>query len=181
VHLADSEAVRSNQLKGHAENGFPPRRRGIPPRAAARGRHAGSSSKPKLAAVLKARRGELGLTQQSLSQKLGIRASHIALLESGRRRPSLGLIVRLVAQLGIDGRALLELAYPEIRTLLTPIRRRPAKLGASWQRLFKNNALLERYHVSPRELDALEHLGMLGGKLTAKRLLAILLLVRDIP
>jgi hypothetical protein len=41
--------------------------------------------------------------------------------------------------------------------------------------------LLARYHVTRQELEVLEHLGMLGGKLTTKRLLAILLLVRDTP
>jgi transcriptional regulator with XRE-family HTH domain len=121
------------------------------------------------------------LTQQSLSQKLGIRASHVALLENGRRRPSLSLIVRLADVLRVDGRELLELAYPEIRTLLSPNPRQRTKRTASWRRVFKNTALLARYRVTSRELEALEHLGMLGGKLTAKRLLAILLLVRDTP
>jgi hypothetical protein len=55
------------------------------------------------------------------------------------------------------------------------------KLNPSWQRLFKDTALLTRYRVTRREFEVLEQLGMLGGKLTAKRLLAILLLVRDLP
>ncbi|MBV8452504.1 MAG: helix-turn-helix transcriptional regulator, partial [Deltaproteobacteria bacterium] len=111
---------------------------------------------------------------------LGVKASHIALLENGRRRPSLGLVVRLAIALSVDGRDLLQLAYPEIRTLVSPIPKR-TKLGSSWQRLFKNSTLLARYHVTRQELEVLEHLGMLGGKLTVKRLLAILLLVRDTP
>ena len=129
---------------------------------------------------LKARRSALRLTQQSLARKLGVKASHIALLENGRRRPSLGLVVRLAAALGVDGRDLLQLAYPEIRTLVSPIPKR-TKLDNSWQRLFKNSTLLAHYYVTRQELEVLEHLGMLGGKLTVKRLLAILLLVRDTP
>lgn len=130
---------------------------------------------------LKARRRALALTQQSLARKLGVRASHIALLENGRRRPSLGLIVRLATALGIDGRELLQLAYPEIRALVSPIPKRRTKMSRSWQRLLRDPALLARYRMTGAELEVFEHLGMLGGKLTAKRLLAILLLVRDTP
>jgi transcriptional regulator with XRE-family HTH domain len=130
---------------------------------------------------LKARRKALGLTQQSLATKLGIRASHVALLESARRRPSLGLLVRLAVTLGADGRDLFVLAYPEARVLLAPSRERPRKTNPSWRRLINNPTLLARYHVTRREVEALQHLGVLGGKLTAKSLLAILMLVRDIP
>jgi transcriptional regulator with XRE-family HTH domain len=111
---------------------------------------------------------------------LGVRASHIALLENGRRRPSLGLVARLAATLGVDGRELLQMAYPEIRSMMSPIKQR-TKLSRSWQRLFTDTALLARYQVTPQEVEVLGQLGMLGGKLTAKRLLAILLLVRDVP
>jgi transcriptional regulator with XRE-family HTH domain len=150
-------------------------------RPGAANRRPGSSSRTRLATLLKSHRNNLGLTQQSLAQKLGVRASHIALLENARRRPSLGLLVGLAAALGVDGRELLELAYPEIRELVSSIPKPRRSLSPSWQRLFKNTALLTRYHVTPRELEVLEHLGMLGGQLTVKRLLAILLLVRDMP
>jgi transcriptional regulator with XRE-family HTH domain len=134
-----------------------------------------------LAAFLRARRNALRLTQQSLARKLNVRASHIALLESGRRRPSLGLMVRLAAALDVDGKQLLQLAYPEIETLASPSSKRTMKLSASWQRIFKDNAFLARYRVTRQELEVLQHLGALGGKLTAKRFLAILLLMRDAP
>jgi transcriptional regulator with XRE-family HTH domain len=140
----------------------------------------GSLKKPRLGAFLKARRSALRLTQQSLAQQLGVKASHIALLENDRRRPSLGLLTRFAAAFDVDGAELLQLAYPEVRELVSPISKR-TRLSPSWQRLFKNTALLARYHVTQQELEVLEHLGMLGGKLTAKRFLAILLLVRDTP
>jgi len=173
-----TEAALS-KFEVNAENGDAPRYDGHQqqPRAA----KPGSSGRIRLAALLKTHRNNLGLTQQSLAQKLGVRASHIALLENARRRPSLGLIVRLATALGLDGRELLELAYPEVRALVSPVAKRRTKLSPSWQRLFKNTALLARYHVTRQELEVLEHLGVLGGKLTVKRLLAILLLVRDVP
>jgi transcriptional regulator with XRE-family HTH domain len=130
---------------------------------------------------LKARRKALGMTQQSLAQKLGVKPSHIALLENGRRRPSLGLVVRLSTTLSIDGKELLQLAYPEIRALVSPIAKPRTKMTRSWQRLLRDTALPVRYRMTQQEMEVLERLGMLGGKLTAKRLLAILLLVRDTP
>lgn len=141
----------------------------------------GSLEKLRLATFLRSRRKAAGLTQQSLAQKLGVRASHIALLENGRRRPSLGLVVRLANSLWVDGRELLQLAYPEVREILSPIAQRRTKPSRSWQRLFKDTVLLARYRVTRQELDMFEQLAKLGGKLTAKRFLAILLLVRDTP
>jgi len=135
----------------------------------------------RLAAFLKARRNALGLTQQLLADRLGVKASHVALLENGRRRPSLGLVVKLVTVLGVDGRELLELSYPEVSVLLSATAQRRMKVSRSWHRLLRNTALLSRYRVTGQELEVFEHLGMLGGKLTAKRFLAILLLVRDTP
>jgi putative transcriptional regulator len=176
----ENEAALSKEFEVDVESGDPPDDGSSGPPAGV-GANPGSSKRTKLAILLKAHRNDLGLTQQSLAQKLGVRASHIALLENGRRRPSLSLVVRLAAALGVDGRELLQLAYPEIRTLVSPMPKRRSNLSPSWRRLFKNSALLARYRVTRQELEVLEHLGMLGGKLTTKRLLAILLLARDIP
>ena len=55
------------------------------------------------------------------------------------------------------------------------------KVAPSWQRFIKNHELLARYHVSDRELQALEHLSLLGTVHSAKEFLAILTLIRDIP
>jgi transcriptional regulator with XRE-family HTH domain len=176
----ETEAARSRGFAVHTQNRDPHNRKGRrrTPKAA---RIPHSVEKARLAAFLKARRHQLGLTQQSLSQKLGVRASHIALLENGRRRPSLSLIGRLATALTINGRELLELAYPEIRSLLSPTSKPRMRPNPSWQRLFNDSALLARYRVTPQELDVLERLSTLGGKVTAKRLLAILLLARNIP
>jgi hypothetical protein len=73
------------------------------------------------------------------------------------------------------------MAYPEARALLAPSRERPGKLNPSWRRIINNPTLLARYHITRREVEALQHLGVLGGKLTAKSVLAILMLVRDTP
>jgi transcriptional regulator with XRE-family HTH domain len=131
---------------------------------------------------VKSRREGLGLTQRSLAQKLGVEASHVAFIESGRRKPSLKLVSRLADILGLDRQNLLILAHPEAKALIAeakPEKRR--KTVPSWQRFIKNHELLARYNVTDRELLALEHLSFLGTVRSAKEFLAILTLIRDIP
>ena len=66
-----------------------------------------------LGEFLKARRGALGLTQRSLAQKLGVEASHVAFIESGRRKPSLKLVTRIADTHGLDRQEVLLLAHSE--------------------------------------------------------------------
>jgi transcriptional regulator with XRE-family HTH domain len=139
-------------------------------------------TKTKLGEFLKARREALGLTQRSLAQKLGVEASHVAFIESGRRKPSLKLVARIGDTLGLDRQDVLLLAHPEARVLLSRTESEPRKTPPlSWQRFTKNGALLARYHVTKRELQVLQHLSQLGTTISTKEFLAILTLIRDIP
>ncbi|MBV8360082.1 MAG: helix-turn-helix transcriptional regulator [Deltaproteobacteria bacterium] len=135
-----------------------------------------------LGEFLKARREGLGLTQRSLAQKLGVEASHVAFIESGRRRPSLKLVGRIADTLGLDRQQVLLLAHPEVNVLLsrTGSEKRP-RPPLSWQRFIKNTALLARCHVTKHELQVLEQLSLLGTAISTKEFLAILTLIRDIP
>jgi transcriptional regulator with XRE-family HTH domain len=137
--------------------------------------------KPSLAAFLKAQRSVAALTQSSLAQMVGVKPAYIAMLENAKRRPSLGLIAPLASALLIDRRELLELAYPEIRNIMLPQRQQQTRMSRAWQEFLKNAALLARYRVTRRELEVLQHVAALGEKMTTKRLLAILVLVRDKP
>ena len=135
-----------------------------------------------LGELLKARREGLGLTQRRLAEKLGVEASHVAFIESGRRRPSLRLVAKIADALGLDRQQLLILAHPEAKALIAETKSKPPKnTTLSWQRFIKNHELLTRYHVTERELHALENLSLLGTVHAAKEFLAILTLIRDIP
>jgi transcriptional regulator with XRE-family HTH domain len=136
----------------------------------------------KLGEFLKTRREALGFTQRELAAKFGVEASHVAFIESGRRRPSLKLIARMADVLGVDRQELLVRVRPEAKALLVETANEPSPKGIpSWQRFIKDHALLARYHVTKRELQVLEHLSLLGTALSAKEFLAILTLIRDIP
>ncbi len=135
-----------------------------------------------LGEFLKTRRQALGLTQRSLAQKLGVEASHVAFIESGRRKPSLKLVAQIADTLGVDRQETLVLAHPEAKELLTSkTLQPPRRVTASWQRFIKDHGLLARYQVTKRELHVLEHISFLGTAVSAKEFLAILTLIRDIP
>jgi transcriptional regulator with XRE-family HTH domain len=131
---------------------------------------------------LRERRQALGFTQRSLARRVGVEGSHIAFLESGRRRPSLGLVKRLADALGLDSGEMLVLAHPEAKDMMKPtVRDLTKKAGALWQRFVSDRALLARYRVTAHELQLLEHVSLLGTVSSTKNLLAILMLIRDLP
>jgi transcriptional regulator with XRE-family HTH domain len=135
-----------------------------------------------LGEFLKTRRDTVGLTQRALARKLGVRASHVAFIESGRRKPSLKLVARLADGLGLDRQEVLLLSHPEATGLLTSGDPEPRnKTTRAWERFIKDHTLLAHYHVTKRELHVLEHLTLLGTSLSAKEFLTILTLIRDIP
>jgi transcriptional regulator with XRE-family HTH domain len=77
-----------------------------------------SLMKKTLGQVLKERRALLRLTQRELALKLGVKPSHVAYLETDRRRPSLGLLSRIADVLGLSKESLFALAHPEARSFL---------------------------------------------------------------
>jgi transcriptional regulator with XRE-family HTH domain len=131
--------------------------------------------------MVKHRRQTLNLTQRQLGQTLGVKGSHIAYLEKGRRRPSLALIKRLAHVLDLDGRQLFLLAHPEAKSLLSgsghPSYQEDP--GRAWQRFVNSRPLHVRYQITPREIQALKQLSLLGYVLTELEFLAVLTLIRN--
>jgi transcriptional regulator with XRE-family HTH domain len=126
--------------------------------------------KKTLGKVLKDRRALLQLTQRELALKLGVKPSHIAYLETNRRRPSLGLLSRIADVLDLPKESLFVLAHPEASALVgTPRNAAPGqKQDQAWQEFTGNEALLARHQVKPRELKVLSQVNLLG-KITAPR------------
>ena len=55
-----------------------------------------------LASNIKARRKELGLTQEKLAEKISTASTYIAMIESGKRTPSFKMIERIAENLKVD-------------------------------------------------------------------------------
>ena len=139
-------------------------------------------SEDQFGSLLRQRRRVLGFTQRSLARVVGIESSHIAFLESGRRKPSLKLLTRLADALALNRQQLLLLTHPEVEALLSsPSTAQQHKTGQSWRNFSEDAALLQRYQVTRRELEVLEHLSLLGSALSPKQFIAILTLLRNGP
>jgi transcriptional regulator with XRE-family HTH domain len=136
----------------------------------------------KFGKVLKEQRQAHGLTQRALAARIGVKASHVAYLETGQRKPSLGLLGRIADTLRMDKQKLFVLAHPEARAMMPAAR--PARTKTpkeAWRALLNDRVLLSRYQVTRRELQALKQLSMLGYAMTSREFLAIVTLIRRDP
>jgi transcriptional regulator with XRE-family HTH domain len=131
--------------------------------------------------VLKQARLSLGLSQQALARRLGVRASHIGYLEQGRRRPSLTLLNALADTLGVNKERLFLLSHPEAKDLIkdSAVRRLTSRQPDAWQELLADKATLIRNHVTPKELKVLSHIALLGSVLNPRDYLFILNSIRQ--
>ena len=131
--------------------------------------------------VLKQARLSLGLSQQALARRLGVRASHIGYLEQGRRRPSLTLLNALADTLGVDKERLFLLSHPEAKDLLkdSADKRSNSKQPDAWQELLADKAALIRNNVTAKELKVLSHIALLGSVLKPRDYLFILNSIRQ--
>ncbi|MFZ1887849.1 MAG: helix-turn-helix transcriptional regulator [Candidatus Binataceae bacterium] len=137
--------------------------------------------KKTLGQVLKAQREAFSLTQRELAHKLGVKASHIAYLENGRRRPSLSLLSRIAETLGLDKQGLFLLTHPEARALVTKEREAAPSnhRDLSWKRFASDRALLARNGVTSRELKVLNQVNLLGKVSSPRQYLFILNSIRQ--
>jgi transcriptional regulator with XRE-family HTH domain len=137
--------------------------------------------KETLGQVLKQRRGAYAYTQRELARKLGIKASHVAYLENGRRRPSLSLLSRIADTLELDKRRLFLLAHPEAQWIVGE-RREPSpaqRREDAWRKFARDRGTLTRHKVTDQELKVLHKVNMLGRVSAPKQFLFILNAIRQ--
>jgi len=136
--------------------------------------------KKTLGQVLKTRRETFGLSQRELARRLGIKASHVGYLETGRRRPSLSLLARLGNVLGLETEPLFLLAHPEAKVLLKRFEptRAPSR-DHSWKSFRSDKGLLMRNKVTRGELRVLSQVNSLGKISSPRHYLFILNAIRQ--
>src|SRR5271163_3953800 len=137
--------------------------------------------KETLGQVLKQRRGAYAYTQRELAKKLGVKASHVAYLENGRRRPSLSLLTRIADTLELDKQRLFVLAHPEAHLFVGDRREAsPAKGNDdSWRKFARDRGMLARHKVTNQELKVLKNVNMLGRVSAPGQFLFILNAIRQ--
>ena len=117
-----------------------------------------SKKKRRLSDLIRARREAGGLSQRELGRSVGVTASHLALIESGRRRPSHSLLFRLARSLRLNQQEVFLTAYPELAAfkLYHP---RTESREATWSRFVAGAG---RYSVTPGEMAVLRKISRLG-------------------
>jgi transcriptional regulator with XRE-family HTH domain len=137
--------------------------------------------KKTLGQLLRRQREDLALTQRELAVKLGVKPSHVAYLESDRRRPSLGLLARIGDVLGLPRAQLFLLAHPEARSLIMTLRAPAERHDRDhvWRTFTRDKALLARHQVKRRELKVLSQVNLLGRISAPRHFLFILNAIRQ--
>lgn len=137
--------------------------------------------KESLGQVLKERRAAYAFTQRELARKLGVKASHVAYLENGRRRPSLSLLSRIASTLDLDRQRLFLLTHPEAHWVVGERSESPpVKQGEDpWRRFAGDRGTLARHKVTQRELKVLHKVSMLGRVSAPSQFLFILNAIRQ--
>jgi transcriptional regulator with XRE-family HTH domain len=138
-----------------------------------------SLNKKTLGSMIKNQRKAFGLTQRRLAERLGVKAAHVAYLELNQRRPSISLLGRIADVLGLERQPLFVLAHPEAGALLTaPKKPARSRNDKGWRDFRADNALLKQHRVSPRELQVLFQVSLLGKVSTSRQFLFILNSIR---
>jgi transcriptional regulator with XRE-family HTH domain len=114
--------------------------------------------KRRLGEMIRASREAIGLSQRELGRSVGVTASHIACIESGKRRPSHFLLFRLARRLGINRQELFLVAWPELSPLILPTLPTDNR-EAAWRSFV---AVAGRYSVTPKEMAVLREISRLG-------------------
>jgi transcriptional regulator with XRE-family HTH domain len=136
--------------------------------------------KNELGLLIRNQREMFRLTQRELALKLGVKASHVAYIEGGLRRPSLALVRRLAEILGLNKQRLLLMTYPEARYLIAkPPASAAEEPDLAWRQFAADRAMLTRHSITPAELKVLREVSLLGKVATPRNLLFVLNAIRQ--
>lgn len=117
--------------------------------------------------VIEDRRHALGLTQEMVAKKVGVKANYIGYLERGMRHPSQKVVEKLSNALKLDPQELYLLANPRVRSLLSKGAKAPSTGGTSlWEQFLCNPSLQQQQGLTSREQEAIAQL-MVAGKATS--------------
>jgi transcriptional regulator with XRE-family HTH domain len=123
-------------------------------------------------------RHSMHLTQRDLASMVGVKASHIAYIESEQRNPSLSLLRKLADTLGLNRQELLFLVHPDAKYLTEEIPVRANGKADGWRQFSTNQALLQRHRITPAELKVLRLVNSLGRVSSPRYFLFVLNSIR---
>jgi transcriptional regulator with XRE-family HTH domain len=135
--------------------------------------------KPTFGQLIRETRLAHGLSQRELAEAIGVKASHIAYIEAGQRRPSLQLLSRIAEVLELDKSGLFILLHPAAHEFVPAPRPAATRPNQAWKQFLLNRALLKKHQVTPGELRVLKQVNMLGVVISPRMFLFVLNAMRQ--
>ncbi len=127
--------------------------------------------------VIRDRRRQNDLTQETVARQIGTSTPYVGHLESGKRHPSDEIVTRLADALGFDRRALFFLANPHAEELLHP---KPSRRSASaWEEFRRDEQLHREYRITDKEMHMLSQVALMGEVRSSRDFIYILNTVRQ--
>jgi transcriptional regulator with XRE-family HTH domain len=124
------------------------------------------------AAIIRKRRRELDLTQQTVARRIGTSIGYITLLETGRRHPSGKVLSKLAGVLGLDPRELFFCANPETELLVSE--RKRSGTPSVWDEFSKDQHVRKIHNISDQEMQTLSQVALMGNVRSTRDFLFIL-------
>ena len=133
-------------------------------------------NKRTLGQVIRERRRQLNLTQQGVARRIKTSTPYIGHLEADKRRPSILVISRLAAVLGLDQRDLFMLANPKAADMITPNESEGGK--SAWNE-FRTAVQIQRAHqITAEEMKLLSRVAEMGEVSSPRDFIFIIKAVR---
>jgi len=126
--------------------------------------------------VIRERRRQLDLTQQEVARRIDTSTPYVGHLESGQRRPSDKIVIRIADVLGLDCRELYLLAKPEARELLE--QRTQSSADSIWESFRKDKRLHHVHNITREEMELLSRIALLGDVRSERDFVYVLNAVR---
>ena len=123
------------------------------------------------------RRRQLGMTQEEVAKKVGVKANYIGYLERGMRHPSNKVLSKLADILDLNKEEIYFLANPSVRGFLK--KQAIVPQVSAWQAFAKDKGLRRRYRITPQEMKVLSQVSALGPVRSARDMLFVLQAIRQ--
>ncbi len=116
--------------------------------------------------IIYRRRKALGMTQEALAEKVGVKSTYIGYLERGKRHPSPKVASLIAEQLGLNRSYLFLASNPEVREFLNinedTYELAEYPLPQSMIDLKEDKELCKLHKISDEEIETLQKLAFLG-------------------
>jgi transcriptional regulator with XRE-family HTH domain len=132
-----------------------------------------------LGTVIKEARLTQGLSQRQLAEEIGVKGSHIAYIEAGRRHPSLRLLSNIADALELEKTSLFVLLHPDAEQFVPSTRPCAPRPNEAWRQFLSNRSTVRKHKITAAEMKVLKQVNMLGVVISPRMFLFVLNAMRQ--